>query len=150
MTKLPKKLSSLMRVALADLTKAERAKNVKVDMDDWIRVGHNNDLWTGKFSERPKDSNCEMCFAGAVLAYSLDRSMPRENSSPILWKQMCALNYVREGKVYQALCELNPNNAEKYLKYYEYAEYVSSYESDSKKWRKDMHKIIKKLEFCRL
>lgn len=36
MKKLPNKLSQLMRLALNDLYKAERSKNVAVDMSDWV------------------------------------------------------------------------------------------------------------------
>lgn len=55
MNKLPDKLSALILVALTDLTKAERSPNYVIEMKDWHRP----------------NSHCSVCFAGAVMAFSL-------------------------------------------------------------------------------
>lgn len=57
--KLPRKMSALIRVALADLGKVEEQSALyKVDMREWHRA----------------NSHCTVCFAGSVMAMTLGAS----------------------------------------------------------------------------
>lgn len=88
--KLPDKLSVLIRLALVDLGKAERDPRYKVDMGKW----------------HEPNSHCSVCFAGAVIAFSLGtssltcltaNSFPEDDRDKLL-----ALDNVRSGNFVEA------------------------------------------------
>ena len=54
---LPDIPSALIRLALADLDKAEQTPGYEIDMDRW---------------HSPQDGKCLICLAGAVMAFSLN------------------------------------------------------------------------------
>lgn len=57
MTKLPRKPSELIELALADLIKCERSPRYVIEMSDF---------------HYPRDGVCEVCLAGAVMAQHLE------------------------------------------------------------------------------
>lgn len=92
--KLPNKLSALIRVAVADLAKAEKSKRYVVDMGSWHDPGGT------------PSSKCEVCFGGAVIAFSLKVSssvytepyrFPESTKCKLL-----ALDALRSGNVVRA------------------------------------------------
>jgi hypothetical protein len=98
--KLPDKLSALILVALADLTKAERSPKYRIDMDVW----------------HVPNSHCSVCFGGAVMAFSLrvassvlieaqDFDTPTQN-------KLFALNNARDGWFDDAITNLGGSDAQ--------------------------------------
>lgn len=153
--KLPNKLSALMRVALANLAKVERSPKFNIDMtDDWVSFDGFPD---GKVSDliKKKNSVCHVCFAGAVMAktldvevedgtYYFDGGMSSKDTN-----KMCALDDVRQGSVYSALIsmEVKQKQVDKYIEKYRHGwEPVTPYDEDRKEWRKDMWRIVRRLE----
>lgn len=67
MTKLPKKLSALLRLAVEDAKKCEVDDRYRFDMTSW----HTHLVWGS-------DSKCAVCMAGAVMAKSLGASILRD------------------------------------------------------------------------
>lgn len=154
---LPNKLSALMRVALVDLAKAERSKYVGIDMGDWVTLEYlidegavirNNDTVVDLMKRVNDSEQCTVCFAGSVMAYSLDVT-GFDNLSTEESEKMQALNYVREGEVRMALLFLNllgTGNADSFVARHGNSVPVTNYDVSPKHWRKDMWKIIRKLE----
>ena len=142
MKKLPKTLSKLMRIALADLYKAERSKYVNVDMIEWVYIFPTPDHSLSVLENMKNADRCSVCFAGAVMAFSTNEfDAPGSPNHD----QYCALDYVRRGHVRVALIRLD-QNYEKWSSNYDAAIPVTEYETDRKQWRKDMWKIVRKLE----
>jgi hypothetical protein len=112
--KLPTKPSELIRVALADLKRAERTPNLIVDMDYWHEpevegdteeaaalAGYDPVTCTVK---APVEPECTVCFAGSVMAFSL-HAPARANVAPDSYpepieRKLNALNEFREGCLY--------------------------------------------------
>lgn len=93
MTALPDKLSELMVLALEDLAKVERDPEYIVKMSTW----HDNS----------DSGQCAVCFAGSVMAMSLDAGRSTYKSRE-LWdgindRKFYALNRVRAGNIGGAL-----------------------------------------------
>ena len=88
----PIKPSALIRLALCDEKKASASSDYTVDMDAW----HN-----------PVFSKCCVCFAGAVMAMSLEADPKREKTPKEFGAHtsncLLALNYFRRGNVYEGL-----------------------------------------------
>lgn len=129
---LPNKLSALMRLALADLAKVENSKKYRVDMGEWH---------TAAEADRP----CTVCFAGAVMAKTLQ--VPHMQScSPGEMKQhtrkLMALNSVRTGEVRMALYMIGVPEVKRTV----LERRVCPYEDDPVLWRQAMRQIIKELE----
>lgn len=89
MSKLPNKMSALIRIALADLRKIERSKRYGVDMNSW----HTPLYGKGR---------CLVCFAGSVMAKTLSTS-PYADTHPAHFGpdegKLRALDALRLGKV---------------------------------------------------
>lgn len=64
MIDLPHKLHELLTLALADLEAVEQKPEYRIDMSDWHRYNTSNNL-------------CYVCFAGAVMAQTLDTPSTR-------------------------------------------------------------------------
>lgn len=89
--KLPRRFSTLILHALKDLRKAERSPKYKVDMTNW----------------HMPNSHCSVCFAGAVMAFSLKldpktevdriRGLKLQFKDTSLTKKFLALDRVRQG-----------------------------------------------------
>lgn len=86
-TELPKVASELIRLALCDLERAEASPLHKIDMDTW---------------HTPEEEDvCAVCFAGAVLAFSLGED-PGDEVGPANYtghtaRALVALNDFRNG-----------------------------------------------------
>jgi hypothetical protein len=89
MSRLPDKLSELIRVALADLRKVEADPRYIVNMANWHVA---------------REGRCEVCLAGAVMAGTLGVD-PQRTASPFefcddeLENKLDALDWVRMGNV---------------------------------------------------
>jgi len=150
MKALPNKLGELMRVALVDEAKAHRSPKYRVNMRDW------------HVPARHARHQCDVCLAGAVMAFSLDGS-PEHHLEP--WefdqdveKKMMALDSVRKGSIMDALIEmgslgLNPTSIE--VEDFEEKllasglvrnEKVTGHRTDRLQWRKDMIRIMRGLQ----
>ena len=144
MKKLPKTLSKLMRIALADLYKAERSKYVNVDMIEWVYIFPTPDHSLSVLENMKNADRCSVCFAGAVMAFSTNEFDFGLKGSPNR-NQYRAIDYVRRGHVESALT-FTDQNTTKWSSNYDAAIPVTEYETDRKQWRKDMWKIVRKLE----
>lgn len=132
-TKLPDKMSALIRVALADLAKAERSKNYKINMSAW----HN-----------PEGENkCEVCLAGSVMAFSLGVQanywmMPSDFNRPT-FRKLNAIDALREGAVSEAATQLNLDEAT-YEKCRALNRRIPAYRNP--KFKPAMRKLVRDLE----
>lgn len=95
-TRLPDKLSELIRVALADLEKCEALSQYEIQMGEWHTYDSDRDV-------------CLVCFAGAVMAQTLGRRYTF-SCGPCLFDhdrgKLLALDALRSGNVSRALYEL--------------------------------------------
>ena len=100
-SKLPEKPSELIMLALKDLKAAEESKKYEIRMEDW----HNpNDLKFLEASEIPEEEihKCEVCFAGSVMAFSLEGDINRHyepKDFPGEKRKLRALDVFRKGQV---------------------------------------------------
>lgn len=96
---LPKIPSELIRVALTDLKTCENSLKYKINMDKWHAPGWG---WA-----------CSVCFAGAVMAQSLDAKRNTEYRPSDFNKgggdadSLYALNFFRVGNISTALSCIN-------------------------------------------
>jgi len=134
--KLPRKMSALITIALADLAKVERSKKYEVIMGTW----HD----PSRFGDRV----CAVCLAGAVMAKTLgaDPSLQiyperfPENESAL-----CALDELREGDALSAAIKLGLGvGAER--KACRLSRHVAPYRDNPKKFRADMRKLARELK----
>lgn len=111
-TKLPKVMSKLIRIALKDLQKAEKAENVFVDMSEWFeptKIQCQVEV-TGKIlHETPA---CVVCAAGSVMAFTLGKLGKTKHSLepynfPENGSQLLAINDLRCGDVLSAAVNLD-------------------------------------------
>jgi hypothetical protein len=103
MKKLPEKMSDLIDVALEDLAKVEASEKYIVEMGTWHEPGE------------PMEA-CEVCFAGGVMAMSLNAD-PEDLLSPDDFKldianKLSALNELRMGDTQCAALELGIDHGE--------------------------------------
>lgn len=101
MKKLPKKLWQCVELALKDIIKAERDPNMTINMGIWLNRQRNN------------DTKCEICFAGAVMAYNkLERktnhhyNLGPEDYTKYNENRFYALNDIRSFSIDAALTEV--------------------------------------------
>lgn len=94
--KLPNTLSALIEVALEDLDRAEASRLYEVNMNQWHTPGGHE-----------AGDKCEVCFAGGVIAFTLDGDIDRPLSpgsfDPATTRKLLALDNVRCGAVEAAL-----------------------------------------------
>ncbi len=128
MKKPPKKLSRLIRLALADLAKVERSKKYVVDM-------------TWSWHSPQPSGKCAVCLAGSVMAKTLnvppDRfANPRYYDFSDEWLDaLLMLNDVRQGCLSLDLNEKGIPDRR-----------ITPYRVKKTQWRKDMWKIVRELE----
>lgn len=138
--KLPNKPSALIRVAVEDLKKAERDKKTyRINMDDW-HVSEKADLnGSGK---------CEICFAGAVIAFSLgiasNETMNPDDFPKTTKQKLYALDQFRYGEINEALEYLGLENKPRLRLLGN--DVVTDYEVDPKQFKQDMLEISDTLE----
>ena len=128
----PIKPSALIRIAIRDEEKAHASSDHTVDMEDW---------------HEPLGSTCAVCFAGAVMAFTLDvdartyiqpKKFDRHTSNCLL-----ALNSFRRGKVCRGLHKMGLSYRRKTRKL---ERYVMPYRGDRLAFRCAMKKIANDLE----
>jgi len=140
---LPEQLSELMRIALKDEAKAFRSTHYKIDMDDW----HTPLLGQGV---------CEVCLAGAVMAYELGMN-PNMNASPGTFKdeglqrKLSALDEIRQGNIDYAIAIMKNIAISEacdllVLLGVPVAMEVCEHSRYRLYWRRDMFKIVRVLE----
>ena len=136
---LPDLPSAMIRVALADLRKAERSVRYRITMGAW----------------HEPNGKCAVCLAGAVMAFSL--AAPRnliiypEAYPPILNNKLEACDYFREGHIADGLtnmgCLTKAKKVIPEVKQYDFfhRDHVEYYD-DSKLWYKQMRKLARDLK----
>ena len=104
MNKLPDKPSELILVALHDLELCENDENYKIEMYSW---------------HDPQLSRCAVCFAGAVMAKSLDADVSDRltpggycRDDQEIRHKLLALNEFRKGNVHSASYHIDLNIAD--------------------------------------
>lgn len=122
--KLPEKPSALIRLAVRDLEKAERARNYKVDMGTW----------------HTPNGKCRVCFAGAVMAGTLGASR-KDCLSPQSFGDDAAklesLDYFRTGHIRLGL-QINGRETPAAVSNFAV---VPDYDEDPKAFKRDMRKL---------
>jgi hypothetical protein len=116
--RLPKRPSALIRLAIADLKKAERTEGYRVDMNTWhdgATLGETlYDPATCITTETEAASPCVVCFAGSVMAFSLNAPQTR-NTRPEDYPEdvaiaLSALDKFGMGWVFIALVRMGISN----------------------------------------
>src|SRR4051812_17274748 len=80
---LPMKMSKLIGIALADLKKAEKQSNkYAIDMSDWYNPKAQLECRTLNGALVAKHAICSVCFAGAVMAFSLPKPRGKGELDP--------------------------------------------------------------------
>lgn len=141
----PRKLSAAIRLGLADLAKVERSDKYEVDMSTWYRA---------------RGSKCAVCFAGAVMAKTLNAVPLEDDDDSVAWRDrfgtawegvIFALDAARQGFVGCAMSDMNPKKphepffklGDEYLKQFGYP---PAYDEDPAGFRKSMRQMAKWLE----
>lgn len=143
--KLPTKLSDCIELAVADLEAVERQKKrYLIQMEStWHEPQENGEVWDpkkGHYVAAPADQ-CVVCFAGAVMAMSLDTE-PTADVSPNCFTEhnkmrLLALDDIREGNINAALSKIEkelPNGLA-------YTPDVEPYSSNPKRFKRDVRSV---------
>lgn len=134
MKTLPSIPSELIRLALADLEKAEADPNYKVVMCQWH-------LRSGEI--------CEVCLAGSVMAFSLDchisRSFQPKDFDQKTQDKIYALNFFRVGEVRAGLQHLDVHILKRH-KWPNEKYHICPYGLDKVRFKADMHQLANDLE----
>lgn len=107
---LPDKMSELITLALKDLKKAEKSKKHVIDMGSWYNPKALVQCKIGSDEVVHEYKACAVCFAGSVMAFSLNAKMTDTEDRFLYGKDGCkfqAINYLRDGDVRQAAALLN-------------------------------------------
>lgn len=99
---LPTKMSKLIGIALTDLKKAEKQSHkYAVDMGDWYNPNAQLSCKTPNGAVVAVHKVCTVCFAGAVMAFSLPKPRSKGDLQPENFRgnrdQLLALNSLRLG-----------------------------------------------------
>jgi hypothetical protein len=146
-----KKLSTLLRLALKDLARAERSKRYVINMGTWHEPVQAYDASTGSCQETGK---CQVCLAGSVIAGTLNADLS-ECVEPCDYEvgrdcttvnKLYALNSIRQGHIQSALQSIGRLKMWHAHKTLPSSIDVTKYESDPKLWRRQMNNIIKLLK----
>lgn len=133
--KLPDKPSALIQVALRDLAAVERQpKRFRVCMAFWNNY---------------HEKRCDVCLAGAVMVQTLNtRASTVEpalgpNDFPTgIARKLHALEYFRNGEMWEASCELDLEFPEKLYR----ERTVTDYRVNPARFKKDMRAMAKALK----
>lgn len=109
---LPEVPSKLIKLALKDLRKAEKLSHkYTIDMDDWYNPEAQLTCTNNSGAVVAKHKVCSVCFAGAVMAFSLPKQDPTLHLGPSNFNgnfgQLSALNSLRGGDVAGALAHMD-------------------------------------------
>lgn len=135
-TKLPNKLSALIRIALHDLTLVENNRSFKIDMKHYLWVDENE--------------ICNVCFAGAVMVKTLHvEATPYEDPGYNFGKlsagnqaKMDALDCARTGEVDMAISLTTKNS--RHVRWPE--EKIVEYDEDPDLFKSQMADLADRLE----
>ena len=163
--KLPTHLSAGILVALKDLAKVEASDKYVVNMGTWhtpeFKTEYNRE--TGDWESTNKVENCQVCFAGAVMARTLKTPIADDVSiysfSSKVRDKLTALDSIRCGDVSQAiynwygygkgseiLAKLTDNPLLRVSDDEIVNVEVTDYDTDPAQWRIEMTRIAKGLE----
>ena len=152
---LPRKMSSLIKIALADMRKAEAKPDYfVVDMGVYFKPTNivcctDSDFGWEEIiiNEHPA---CVVCAAGSVMAFTLGKKDSKEELVPEDMSgnddQLMAIDSLRQGSVYEAahVLELPEGDSDKYRKF---DCVIPEYDrKNPKPFHKAMEKLQKKLE----
>lgn len=109
---LPRKMSSLIKIALRDIRKAEATEKYIMDMNTF----HSPTELVCSINEGAevitRHEACVVCAAGAVMAFSL-KADPTKSLDPDNFNknqnQLAAIDHLRQGLIHGAFEELNPD-----------------------------------------
>lgn len=107
---LPMKMSSLIKIGLADIRKAEKSEKCLVDMGHWYDVEEVKCYLGDEAGNDPISTTdtCVVCAGGSVMAFSLGALEDKSKchlvpaSFPDNHRQLEALDYLRQGDSYHA------------------------------------------------
>lgn len=137
------KLSTILSLALADIKKAERAKDCKIDMKRWRLTKDNS-----------PDEMCHVCLAGAVMrARFPTRTVRYGQVTPwefigkdyALRAKFFALDDLRSGRVVNAASEMGIDGVS-----YLMDRSICHYDDNPAKWHKEMHALLTDLKKAKL
>ena len=135
----PIKPSALIRLALGDEEKAHASNEYRVDMGDW---------------HYPNTTKCSVCFAGAVMAFSLGadaRTYIQPQGFDVHTSNcLLALNSFRTGRVYEGLHTMGLSDMEKEDSHRKLDRYVRPYSKSRDAFRAAMEKLAEELEMIGL
>lgn len=142
MSRLPKRPSKLLLVALRDLRAIEQDSRYTVDM----RVWHNPEFSYGLLGSVRV---CEVCLAGAVIARSfrtpIQRGVTPGNLTPSRRRKLYALDAFRQGCIHSGLHWLQISSDEIPPELPLRVEVVS-YHDDRDLWHKQMFQLVRRLQ----
>lgn len=132
---LPDVPSELIRLAIRDLNAMEKTKGYVVDME----------YWHGAHNEDGHDGNCAVCFAGSVMANSLNvqrkvRTSP-QHFPTLIERKLSALDDFRTGQVDDALETLKIDNDSDVPN-----RSVADYHNNKAQFKRDMRELADDLE----
>lgn len=128
--RLPHKMSALLRVALADLDKTEQMSNYEIHMGLWHSPWFNKTI-------------CNVCLAGCVLAqHGFPRSRQYHASSVDnnLNRKLSAINALRTGDIHLATFFLHLKDSPID------SVNITPYEEDPKAFKRDLGRLVVRLE----
>jgi hypothetical protein len=131
---LPRVPSQLIRIALEDLEKAEKAEGIVIDMGTWHAPWLRRQL-------------CAVCLAGSVMRSRLGvpddvEVYPWDEEVSVNENQLCAINSLRTGSVSEAVDELRIDFPEAYAQ----DRGVTPYHRDRAAFFSEMRKLADDLE----
>ena len=152
-TILPKKLSSLIGIALRDIRKAEKQEKYIVDMGTFHEPSIIVCSYEGGFSSEgriiKREPACIVCAAGSVMAFTLKADFTKD-LSPSSFKrneaQLNAIDALRTGNAQSAAAFLDPSDKEcDNLYEIEMKTYIPDYDRDNPK---PFHKAMVKFQIA--
>lgn len=143
---LPEKPSALIRVALADMAKCEASENYEINMGSWHDADSDRAFWSYEAAEKTEYEPCEVCFAGSIMAQTLEVPST-ENVTPgsfpdHLGAKLHSLENFRTGDVENAFSQLGLNS-DKGVKF---DRSIERYSSSKTQFRTDMIQLANDLE----
>jgi len=152
MKRLPDKMSDLLKLALGDEAKAERSPKYTMDMDQW----HEPEWEWDSDSNNDVMVNCNVCFAGAVISFTLGGEWGK-NLSPEDYmngnvQKLHALDKLRRGNIYAAAAYMKLvgvfRTAEEFA-YHEFNKngkvFINDYMFGRVPWRRSMFRLVGRL-----
>lgn len=156
--RLPRKMSALLRVAVADLTATENLPGYLIDMGAW-HTPHPRSIFADPREVAGKDAVvCSVCLAGSMLAqrgFSKRREFDASRVSQSLKQKMYAVNALRKGEVAEAAEELgmlrldkfgDPVLGKKLDKFNRLITFIPSYGENPKLFKRTLRKLANRLE----